>query len=226
MSLRSLVRTVSVLAFLTAAAAPVVRAQLDVDLGAEVRLGDRARLFFSVDSRYFGQDIRAVERWSARYPNPDDLVVALFLAKESGRSPDVAYALRRQGLSWWDVGIKFGIPFDRWFLPVTTEPGPPFGNAYGSWRKHQQNPAHLVVLADADVRNLVAARMLHEYYGIPIETAMKLRASGRNIRDLVADEYETRHGKGKGRQPVSQGADEGKGQDKHPGKPGGGKQRD
>ena len=52
-----------------------------------------------------------------------------------------------------------------------------------------------MVLSDADVRNLVAVRVLHEYYGVSVEMAMEWRASGRNLRALVADQYRTRHGK-------------------------------
>jgi hypothetical protein len=59
-----------------------------------------------------------------------------------------------------------------------------------------------MVLSDDDMRHLVGARMIHEYYGVSIETAMQWRASGRDIRAVMADRYRERHGKGhdKGRE--------------------------
>ena len=178
---------------LCAALLPSADAGVDVDLGASVPLGDSGRLFFHISSRYFDYEPAVVEHWGVRYTNPDDLAVSLFISSHSGRSPDVIFALRRQGLSWWDVGLRVGIPMDTWFVPVVRDPGPPYGNAYGHWKKHRENPKHIVVLRDADVRNLVAVRMAHEYYGVPAEEAMRWRSSTRNVRELMVREYEGRH---------------------------------
>ncbi len=183
---------------LGAALAPSAYAGVDVDLGASFPVGDNGRLFFNISSRYFDFQPAVVEHWGVRYTNPDDLAVSLFIAKQSGRSPDVIFALRRQGLSWWDVSLRTGVPVDAWFVPVPHDPGPPYGKAYGHWRKHRDNPHYMVVLGDGDVRNLVAARMAHEYYGVPMEDAMRWRASGRNVRDMMVREYDVRHGRGGG----------------------------
>jgi hypothetical protein len=170
-------------------------AGLDVDFGASVRLGDDTDVFFAVSSRYFDRDRQVVESWGRRYQDPDDLAVALFLSKRSGRSPDFIFSLRRQGLGWWEIGVRVGVPVDAWFLPVTRDPGPPYGKAYGYWKKHRKNPKARIVLTDADVRNLVAVRMVHEYYGVPVEVAFERRASGGNVRVLLSAEYRHRHGK-------------------------------
>ena len=89
-----------------------------------------------------------------------------------------------------------GVPVGAWFVPVQGDPGPPYGKAYGHWKKHKRNPKAAVVLVDADIRNLVAVRVIHEYYGVPVKAAMEWRASGRDLRNLVSDEYHRRHGKG------------------------------
>ena len=186
---------VASLGLLGMAAATDARAGVDVDLGASFPVGDNGRLFFSISSRYFDYEPAVVEHWGVRYTNPDDLAVSLFIARQSGRSPDVIFALRRQGLSWWDVSLRVGVPVDAWFVPVQHEPGPPYGHAYGHWRKHHENPKYVVVLGDADCRNLVSARMAHEYYGVPMEEAMRWRASGHNVRDVMVREYNVRHGR-------------------------------
>ncbi len=181
------------LCLLGAALAPAAHAGVDVDLGASFPVGDNGRLFFSISSRYFDYEPAVVEHWGVRYANPDDLAVSLFISRQCGRSPDVIFALRKQGLSWWDVGLRVGVPVDAWFVPVQHDPGPPYGKAYGHWRKHRENPKYMMVLGDADVRNLVAVRMAHEYYGVPVDDAMRWRASGRNVRDVMVQEYNTRH---------------------------------
>lgn len=180
-------------AALCAAAVPPVAAGVDVDFGANIRIDDNTNLFFNISSRYFDRDRVVVDRWGPRFTNPDDLAVFFFLAQQSGRSPDVIFALRRQGLNWWEVGVRVGVPMDAWFVPVQVTPGPPYGKAYGHWKKHRKHPSSRPRLSDADARNLVAVRVIHEYYGMPVDAAMRLRASGRPVDRLVVDEYDRRH---------------------------------
>jgi hypothetical protein len=169
-------------------------AGFDVDFGAAVRTGDDTDVYFAISSRYFGRDRAVVENWGARYDDPDHLAVALFISKHSGTSLDTIFRLRREGHSWWDVSVRVGVPVDVWFVPVRRDPGPPYGKAYGYWKKHRKG-AGAVRLTDADAANLVAVRMLHEYYSVPVEVAMEWRSSGRPLQALVSDEYEKRHGK-------------------------------
>ena len=180
-------------AWVWALAASPATAGVDIDFGANVRVGDNTDLFFNISSRYFDRDRRVVDMWGPRFSNPDDLAVFFFLVQQSGRSPDVIFALRKQRLSWWDVGARCGVPRDVWFVPVETDPGPPYGKAYGYWKKNRKQPSSHWRLTDADARNLVAVRVIHDYYGVPPEVAMRLRASGRPVDRLVTDEYERRH---------------------------------
>ncbi len=166
-------------------------AGLDVDFGADVRLSDDANLYFHISSRYFDRDPKVVGTLSARYSNPDDLSVSLFLSSRSGSDPMEVWRLRNKGLSWFQVGARCGVPMDAWFVPVRRDPGPPYGKAYGYWKRHKNADR----LSDEDARNLVAIRMIHEYYGVPVETAMEWRAGGGTIQQLVGMEYRHRHGK-------------------------------
>jgi hypothetical protein len=178
-----------------------VRSGLDIDFGAAVRMGEDRDLFFSVSARYFDRDRELVERWSRQARDPDDLAVALFISKHSGRSPDYLLTLHSSGFSWWDIGLRVGVPVDVWFVPVPHDPGPPYGKAYGYWNKHRHHRQPMLALSDSDLRNLVAVRVVHEYYGVPAETAMRWRASGRDVGVLVAEEYRKRHGHGGSREP-------------------------
>ena len=196
---------------------PAAQAAVDVQFGAAVNVNDNTSLFFNVSSRYYNREPRVVETWSHRVPDPDDLSVLFFLSARSGRSPDAIFALRRGGLSWWDISLRIGVPADVWFVPVKGRPGPPYGKAYGYWKKHGRD-GRAYRVDDRGCRDLVAVRMMHEYYGIPVERAMDMRKDGRKVDRLVSDEYRHRHGKGphkahKGRGD-SHGGKHGKGNDK------------
>lgn len=173
---------------------PATDAGLDIDFGASVRLGDDNDLFLSVSARYFDEDRGSIDRVAVRYRNPDDLAVAMFVARRSGQSADHIHGLRQRGLSWWDISVRLGMPMDVWFVPVQRDPGPPYGKAYGHWKNRKQDKHHVVSLSDMELRNLVAVRVLHEYYGVPVSVAMDWRSSGRDLRTLVSGEYHKRHG--------------------------------
>jgi len=213
-------RLLFALLLVAASGTGVSHAGLDIDFGATVNIGDDDGLFLSISARYFDEDRPAIDRVAAHYRNPDDLAVVLFVARRSGRSVDYIHNLRSRGMSWWDVSIRLGLPADVWFVPVQRDPGPPYGKAYGHWKHHKRDKGHAIVLSDADARNLVAVRMLHEYYGISVAVAMDWRSSGKDLRALFAAEYGKRHGhKHKvahnHAKPKSKGKGKGKGHGKH-----------
>jgi hypothetical protein len=184
---------VSVVATVALLSAPASRAGVDISFGGDVPLSDDARLFFSISTQYFDRDARMVDDWGHRFPDPDDLAVFLHVCSRTRLSPDVVYAYRRQGMSWYDVGARAGLPDDGWYVPVTRDPGPPYGKAYGYWKKHERDPKYAVRLSDRQVRDLVAVRMAHEYYGVPAEVAMDWRRGGADVRSIMTREYRTRH---------------------------------
>jgi hypothetical protein len=186
---------ITLLAAVAVLAASGLQAGLDIDFGASVQLDDRAEVWVAISSRYFDQDRRTVESLGVRYNDPDDLAVALYIGKRSGRSPQQVFSLYDRGLSWWDVGRKVDLGPDVWFVETSRAPAPPYGRAYGYWNKHRQDRRHVMVLTNDDIRNLVAARVIHEYFEVPIEEAMRIRAAGDNLRYIMAEQYRQRHGK-------------------------------
>jgi hypothetical protein len=199
-----------------------IYAGLDVSFGATVQLGDDTEVYLAVSSQYYDQDESNVRKWDRQYKDSDDLAVALFIARHGHESPEHVYDMRRMGVSWWEIGVRLGVPTEAWFVPVKKDPGPPYGKAYGHWKKNGKKSPGQMNLSDADAQNLVAVRMLHEYYGVSVEVAMDWRSSGRDLKDITAGEYRNRHGKSKkGRvadASISPGSHGGKGKSKSKGK--------
>lgn len=200
------------------AAAPSLAA-VDLSIGARVDLGDDAELFLDISSRHFDLDPVRVHEASRLFPRPDDLAVALFIADRTGRSPQVVFEFRKGGTPWTEVGRRCGVPVDAWFVAVERDPGPPYGRAYGHWRKVRKHPGTRFALTDAEARDLVAVRMAHEYYGVPVVTAMSWRRDSGDVRKVMNREYRRRHvAENEGRHDG--GREQGRGKD---GERGGGK---
>jgi len=104
----------------------------------------------------------------------DELPVVLFVAQRAHVAPASVIALRESGRSWWDISVRFGLGPEVYYVPVTVAPGPPYGRAYGHYKK-PRNRWNTIVLSDDDVVNLVELRFLSEYYGIAPERVIESR---------------------------------------------------
>src|SRR5260221_4160614 len=95
-------------------ATPASRAGADISFGINAPVGDDGNLFFSISSRYFDRDGSMVQDWGRRFPNPDDLAVFLHICAHSRMAPNLVFDYRRQGLSWYDIGVRAGLPVEMW----------------------------------------------------------------------------------------------------------------
>jgi hypothetical protein len=122
------------------------------------------------------------------------LPVAYFLAARARVEPTAVFELRAQRRSWLDLTFHYGLSPDIFFMPVRTDPtGPPYGKAYGYYRKRSAGRDWArTALSDTDLVALVNLRFLSERYRLPPETVMEMR--GRQASFVVIND-EIRTGK-------------------------------
>ena len=119
-----------------------------------------------------------------------DLPVILFLASASGRPVQSIVDLRYDGLGWSVIFSRVGVPYDVLFANIERDPGPPYGKAWGHWKK---NPKRCV-LADSDIVGLVNVQVGHRVSGVSPYDIMKARSGGKSIATVVADKKGRPHG--------------------------------
>jgi hypothetical protein len=164
------------------------------------RVNDDTQFFLNLAVRNYGHDRLVLEPILPRLRYVEvDLPVVLFLARECGRPPGYIVDLRAQGLSWSVIFTRVGVPYEVLFVGIDRDPGPPYGNAWGHWRKNPRRAR----LSDRDIAGLVqvqigarAARMA------PFELA-RVRGQGRSVAFVVAE----KHGRPyhAGRKPIRHG---------------------
>ena len=113
----------------------------------------------------------------------EELPVALFIAMKSGKSVDYVVGLRARGMSWAAVFGKVGVPVDVLFVGIDRDPGPPYGKAWGHWKKK----GHRVELADEVVTGLVQVQLGARWAGLSIYDMARARGKGKKVSTLVAD---------------------------------------
>jgi hypothetical protein len=184
----------TVIAAVTCIAAPAARAQVDaqVDLRPATRApGPQGHLFFSISSQYFHREPQIIANWSRRFRNPDDLAVFFYIVQRSWSSPEQVYAIRQRGTPWYEVGRQCGVPFNAWYVTYDGRPGGRYARPYKYYDRYRRNPTYSARLSDQEIRDLVAVKMAHEYYGVPPEIALNWRRDGADVQVIMTRQYET-----------------------------------
>lgn len=128
--------------------------------------------------RYFhrpAEEIVVLER--TRIPD-DDMPVVMFLAERARVSATVIWSHRQGGMHWADIATRYGLGADIFYVALSINPGPPYGRAYGHYRRVPRSHWHTIRLEDADIVNLVNLRFLSDYYGYPPERIVVWRSEG------------------------------------------------
>lgn len=113
----------------------------------------------------------------------DDLPVVLFLARTSGRSIEFIVDLRRQSLGWAVIFERVGVSCDTLFEGFERDPGPPYGKAWGHWKK---NPGKLA-LSDDDIVGLVRVQTAHRVTGLSALEIVHAQGQKKSVATVVAE---------------------------------------
>jgi len=114
----------------------------------------------------------------------EELPVVFFLARETGVAPETIVKLRLGGKSWMDITLQLGRAADVFYVPIVHDPGPPYGKAYGYYKKHDRRHWNEIRLADADIVNFVNLKFICERYSCPPDDVIKLRGKGRSFSTI------------------------------------------
>ena len=117
---------------------------------------------------------------------PDDHIpVVFFMAERCRVAPHVIVDMRLAGRTWMDIAIRFGMGADVFFVPVSRVHGPPYGNAFGHFRRPRAEWAALRI-PDDDVITLVHTKFLSERYGLSPDDVIAMRGKDDDLVTLHA----------------------------------------
>jgi len=162
--------------FLTAAIICLCGGELPARAGTsvQVRVGGSGFEYAFLYEDYYHVEPRVVESCSAWMSEPD-VVVALHLARLSAVDLDLVVGWRRQGLSWHDITRRCNLDTRAYYVQLPEDPGPPYGRAWGYWRKH---PHQALLLSDEEIRSFAALRAMSDYTGRPAGEILQRRREG------------------------------------------------
>ncbi|RJR51693.1 MAG: hypothetical protein C4576_03370 [Desulfobacteraceae bacterium] len=167
-----------------------------VDMGVSIG-SEGFRGFYMSVGDYFRVPEREVIVIRDRGIYPDHVPVVLYLSQMARVRPDVIVDMRLGGLSWLDITVRLGLGPEIYYVPVkVVRSGPPYGKAYGYYKKHPRGDWHHIKFSDREIVDQVNLRFLSEHHGYAPERIMNMRSGG---RDFVTINHEVNRSKGKGK---------------------------
>ena len=157
------------------------------------------RAMGQVMADFFHLPVAQVRQLEDTTPFPDlNLPVALFIAQRAHVSADLLLSWRREGKPWLQIAAQLKVPPTVFFLSIPEQKlGPPYGQAYGYYWKHQRDKKAPIPLSDGEIADLVHLRIASSYFKLSPGKIMTLRAGGKSFSKIYALEYAKRHpGKG------------------------------
>jgi hypothetical protein len=148
---------------------------------------------------------------SATYFKGDDSITAAYIAARTGRAlPDIHRTYLRYNHNWFDVMVHYGVQPSTLFIPVpaTYHVGPPYGNAYGYWKKQKKDPKYVIRLTNQEISDLVYLNVMHQHFGTPAVELMNYRQAGHSFNVIAEKEYHKAH-KNKGKDKNIKAEDKG-----------------
>ncbi len=162
------------LIFLTAAAPTSAQ---NVSTGISIANGALTSFYLAVGDYYRVPEPRVVHVKKHYRMRDEELPIVFFLASRANVEPEAIMDLRfRQGMSWLNITFHYGFTPEIYYVPMQRV-GPPYGKAYGHYKKHKHD-YRKVVLVDEDVVNLVNLRFISDYHGVAPEVVMDMRGQG------------------------------------------------
>lgn len=164
----------------------------DVQAGISISDGGVKGFYLAIGETYKVPE-RDVVTVRDRHVPDDELPVVFFIAGRARVAPGLVVDFRLSHHTWFEVAQHFGIGPDAFYVEFVSEPGPPYGKAWGYYKKHPRNEWHRIVLADDDIVNLVNLRMMTTRYHCAPDDVVKLRSGKRGFVAVHA-EIEREHG--------------------------------
>ena len=115
---------------------------------------------------------------------PEEVPVALLIARNAGVSASAVLALRRGGRAWADLLVRYGLHAGRLHVPLDSPPTEgPGGEAYGAYASRDRSSWRVIRLSDDAVIYLVNLDFLHHHLELPAQrVADTLGREGSPIR--------------------------------------------
>jgi len=148
---------------------------------------DGIKEFYLSVGTHYGAREAEIEKVRARSLPDDEMAVVFFLSNRLEVSPLFLVDLRLSGRSWLDITLKYGLSPEIYYVKFASDPGPPYGKAWGHYKNTPRKRWHQIQLGDSDIINLVNLKFLSEKYQCSPEKIVRLRKQGKSFANMNSE---------------------------------------
>jgi hypothetical protein len=173
----------------------VAKASVEFDVALGLNLNEDSRIFLNVTNQTWHPAVATSVIQGCADPE-DDFPVIAFLAYHSHRSPNFILNLRREGYGWSDIFFQINVQPSVLFVGIDRDPGPPYGKAWGYWKKHYRpGIRERYRLSDRDVVGLVKVQTASRHFGTSPFAVIEAQKEGRRPEAFTVDRWRQKHGR-------------------------------
>lgn len=170
-----------------AAMALVLLACVTAGLRAQETAQARRAAYFRAVASFFQMpqnEISILGDWDLQ---PDDIPVALFIARHAGVSPDAVVALHKSGRSWSQLARRYGVDAATLHVPIPeTASAGPLSRVYAQYRSLPASRWGEIELSNKDIVTLVNVRLLSQTLKIAPQEVLAATSKDGSFVDLYA----------------------------------------
>ena len=152
----------------------------DVDVGVSADSEGLKSFYLSIGEHYKVPEKQVVIVRQKRIPD-EELPVVFFIARHASVEHGLIVDLRLGGKAWIDITAHIGLSPAIYYVAFERDPGPPYGKAWGHYKKHKKSEWKKIRLTDTDVVNFVNIKFMSERYGYSPHEVIKMRGKGDNF---------------------------------------------
>ena len=191
----------------------VAHASVAFDVAVGMNLNEDTRIFLNVTNQTWQPAVPTTLIQGCAYPE-DDFPVIAFLSYHSHRSPSFILNLRREGYGWADIFFQLNVQPSVLFVGIDRDPGPPYGKAWGYWKKHYRPGTRMRYrISDRDVVGLVKVQTASRHFGASPFAVIDAQRNGRRPEVFTANRWKQKNGRQTWANPASRDNGQGKNMD-------------
>ena len=149
----------------------------DVNVGLSIGDDGIKSFYLAIGEHYKVEERIVVKAKKSKIPD-EELPVVFFLAKHAQVSPGIIIKLRLSGMPYMEICLKYGLTAEVFYVPMKRTPGPPYGKAYGHFKKKKKNDWGTIRFTDIEITNFVNLKFISSHYGHSPDEVAGMRANG------------------------------------------------
>jgi len=162
-----------------------------VDIGLSIDQDGVKGFYLAIGDHYGVAEKEIVIVRKQNVPD-EELPVVFFIARHAEVKPTVLIKMRLSGKSWMDIALHFGLTAEHFYTPLKN-PGPPYGKAWGHFKKKKQTEWKSIRLTDSEITASVNLNFISIHYGYSPDEVATMRSAGKYFVSINSEIKKKKH---------------------------------